>query len=361
VPEGDLLAGALNLAKYSEIQPGMEVLIHIEPGFDDPEVLGALQVAIERAGANSSVLRTRHWDKHVEQAPEVLVRAIQGVDILIGQGEYLNTKNHYLQQAMFENGLIYINNEAKTAAALSSAYGRFPSEVMFAIGQAIVDRLAGAKTVRVTTAAGTDVSMGIRPETIGGYCYPHHHDIPGHKKGFPGGVSCFHPEDPVDGVVAFQAIAPGHHAPKVLLDDPLRITYEDHRGVDFSGDCADWIQQYWKEFGDANSSWLAECMWGIHPRAGGKGGRGAANAHLMHFGLGNSIPYGGPTFSKTWVVMFVEDATLIADGTVILDNGHLTVLDLPEVRAVAERFDDADELLTQLDSSLQDAFGGRKP
>lgn len=360
MPDDDLLLGAINLTNYSEIEPGMEVLIHVEPGFEDPDVIVALQEAIDRVGANSSVLRTRHWDKHLEPAPKVLVEALTGVDVLIGQGQYLNTKNHYLQQAMFENGLIYINNEAKTAKALSSLYGRFPSDLMFAIGSAVIELLAGAKTVRVTTAAGTDISMGILPETIGGYCYPHRRDIPGHKKGFPGGVTCFHPDDPVEGVLALEAIAPGHHAPKALLDEPLRMVYEDHRAVKITGDCSDWIQEFWATSGDANSSWLAECMWGIHPLAGGKGGRGAANPHLLHFGLGNSIPYGGPTFSKTWVVCFVEDATLVADGNVILDKGCLTVLNSPEVRKVAERYDNPDELLSQLDSSLVDTFGGRR-
>ena len=86
----------------------------------DPSVVDAVRRAVEETGASVSVLHTPHWDKQYDAPPRVLEEAIKGCDVLIGQGEYLHTKNHYLQEALFERGLIYINNEAKTAAALSS-------------------------------------------------------------------------------------------------------------------------------------------------------------------------------------------------------------------------------------------------
>ena len=101
-------------------------------------------------------------------------------------------------------------------------------------------------------------------------------------------------------------------------------------------------------------------MWGVHPRAGGPGTRDASNPHLLHFGLGNSIPYGGPTFSKTWVVLFAQDATLTLDGEPLLDRGRLTVYDAPEVRAVASRFGDPKELLDQVPVTIEEAFGAHR-
>jgi hypothetical protein len=124
------------------------------------------------------------------------------------------------------------------------------------------------------------------------------------------------------------------------------------------GECVDW----WSDFvrrGDENSTWLAECMWGIHPHASGGGGRAASNPHLLHLGLGNSIAYGGPTFSRTWQVMFVQDATLTVDGRPILDAGHLTVLDDPDVRAIASKYGDPDVLLAQMPARVADHLGGR--
>jgi len=362
----ELLEGARNLVRYAEIRAGHEVLIHFEPGSkaepcsDDPDVLEALRTAVTEVGARASIMSTPPWNKTGGSQPPMFVAALDGADFLIGQGEYLYTKNHYLQVAMFEKGLVYIENEAKTAAALSSSYGRFPAELMFAIGTAVVERVARARTARVTTPAGTDMTMSIRPETVGGYCYPYRQDSPGYKKGFPGGTACFHPEDPVNGVIVAEAFAPFLPVPNLICDPPLRLEYRNHRAVDISGGGADWLRDFWQRRGDANASWLAECMWGVHPRAGGHGTRDASNPHLLHFGLGNSIPYGGPTFSKTWVVLFAQDATLTLDGETLVDRGRLTVLDAPEVRAVASRFGDPKVLLEQVPVTVQEAFGGHR-
>jgi 2,5-dihydroxypyridine 5,6-dioxygenase len=353
----DLLEGARNLTRYVSLRPDQSVLIHTEPGYDDPRVMAALQRAIGEVGSPCSVLHTPHWDKQREPPPPVFEAALEGVDVLIGQGEYLHTKNHYIQVGLFERGLIYINNEAKTAEALSSRYGRFPAELLFGIGTKTIARLARGQRIRVTTPAGTDVRMSVKVNTIGGYCYPFVFDSPGYKKGFPGGVACFHPEDPVDGVIAVEAITRGNGAPKTILDQPLFLTYRDHRVVEAAGECAEW----WTDFIARNgpdSSWLAECMWGIHPQASGGGGRGAANPHLLHFGIGNSIPYGGPTWAKTWQVMFVQNATLTVDGDPLLEEGHLTVLDDPEIRAIAAKYGDPEEWLRQQQATLADQFGG---
>jgi hypothetical protein len=78
----------------------------------------------------------------------------------------------------------------------------------------------------------------------------------------------------------------------------------------------------------------------------------------LHFGLGNSIAYGGPTFSKTWQVMFVQDATLTVDGNPILQSGKLTLLEDPKIREVAAKYGNPDELLAQVPATLKDQFGG---
>ena len=364
IDQSKVLDGARNLVRYAEIRAGHQVLIHVEPGnkaepgADDPAVIEALRTAVTEVGARASVIMTPPWHKTAEPPPPIFAAALEGADFLIGQGEYLFTKNHYLQVAIFEKGLVYIENEAKTAAALSSSYGRFPAELMFAIGTAVTDKVARARTARVTTPAGTDMRMSIRPETVGGYCYPFRQDAPGYKKGFPGGTACFHPEDPVEGVIVGEAFARFLKMP--ICNPPLRLVYRNHRAVEISGGGADWLLDFWKRRGDENSSWLAECMWGVHPRAGGLGTRDASNPHLLHFGLGNSIAYGGPPFSKTWGGLYTQDATLTLDGEPLLDRGRLTVLDSPEVRAVASRFGDPKELLDTVPVTIQDALGSHR-
>lgn len=355
--ELDVLDGARNLVRYVHIRAGQEVLIHVEPPYDDERVVSALQQAVEEVGAPVSVMRTRHWNKATDPPPRAFEKAVEGCDVLIGQGEYLHTKNHYIQVALFERGLTYINNEAKTPEALGSEYGRFPAELLFGLGERIMAKLAAARQVRVTTAAGTDITMNVDPRTAGGYCYDFGHDTPGYKKGFPGGVACFHPEDPVTGTIAIQTLPGGLGAPEVILKRPLMLTMRDHRVAEMEGPCAGWLRDRWASRGDGNSGWLAECMWGIHPQAMGRGGRGASNPHLLHFGFGNAIAYGGRAFSKTWTVMFIQDATMTAGGEPILEKGHLTLLEDPEIRAIAARYGDPDRWLTQLSTTLEECFG----
>ena len=64
-----LLDGARNLVRYVEINSQQQVLIHTEPGYDDPDVVGAVKSAIEETGAQVSVLHTPHWDKQYEPPP----------------------------------------------------------------------------------------------------------------------------------------------------------------------------------------------------------------------------------------------------------------------------------------------------
>src|SRR4051794_36732753 len=98
--EANLMDGARNLVTYAEIEAGQQVLIHTEPGYDDASVVEAVRQAIAEVGATPSILHTPSWDKQYEAPPRVFEEAIKGCDVLIGQGEYLHTKNHYIQQAL---------------------------------------------------------------------------------------------------------------------------------------------------------------------------------------------------------------------------------------------------------------------
>ena len=47
---------------------------------------------------------------------------------------------------------------------------------------------------------------------------------------------------------------------------------------------------------------------------------------------------------RDWQMYF---PTLILDGEVLVDKGHLTVLDDPEIRRLASKFGDPDQLLSE--------------
>lgn len=347
----DVLDGARNMVRNADLQAGQRVLLHAERE-TAPVLVDAIWEALSERGAQVAVMRTDHWHKVREQPPEVFSRALAGIDVLISTGEFLRAlENLYLKKAMYDDGLFYLHNEASTPEAMASSYGRFPLEVLAAIGDHVVGQILG-RLIRIRTAAGTDLTMTASPETIGGYWYPYRNDAPGHKKAFPGGAFNFYPEAPVEGVLALEAIPSQIPAPKVHLDDPLRLTFRDHKVVHMEGDCADWLAELWRTKGDENSSWLGKCMWGIHPKAQSPDRRGGSNPAILNLGLGNSTQYGGPAYSKTWFRAYIQKATVTADDVVVIDDGHLTALDAEPVRAVAARLGHGPELLEQLDETL---------
>ena len=346
-----VLDGARNLVRNAMVGTDTRVLLHSEPATAQA-LVDAITEALCEVGATVVLLRTQPWDKLRDDPPAAFVEALKGVDVLVGAGEFLRPlQNLYLRQRIYDEGLFYLHNEASTPEVMASDYARFPLELLGVIGAYVVDQIVG-RQLRITTPIGTDITMTAAPETIGGYWYPYRLDGPGHKKAFPGGAFAFYPGIPATGVIAFEALPRESQAPKVHLDEPLRITYDDHRAVDVAGDCADWLLDQWADRGDNNSGWLGKCMWGLHPKAQSPGGRGASNPSILNLGMGNSTQYGGPAYSRTWVRGFIQRATVTADDLLVIDDGHLCALDAKPVVEACERLGCSPEMLVQLDEGL---------
>jgi hypothetical protein len=346
-----LLDGACNLVRNANIAAGQRVLILAEK--DTSSLLvDAIWEAVSDRAAMVSVLRTDHWHKLRDNPPAVFLQALDGVDVLIGAGEFLHPlQNLYLRKQIYNEGLFYLHNEASTPQLMASDYALFPLELLQVIGDYIVRQIVG-RTIRITTPLGTDIRMSAAPETIGGYWYPYRLDAPGHKKAFPGGAFTFYPGPPAEGVIAFEGIPRQLSAPKVHLDDPLRVTFHDSLAVHLEGDCADWLRHLWDTEGDANSGWLGKCMWGIHPKAQSPDGRGASNPAILNLGMGNSTQYGGPAYSRTWFRGFIQHATVTADDITVIDEGRLCALDAPPVVEACTRLGYDRAMLVQLDELL---------
>jgi hypothetical protein len=346
-----VLEGARNLVRNAKIGSGQRVLILAEKD-TAPLLVDSIWEALSERGAIVSVLRTDHWHKVRDLPPTVFVEAIKGVDVLIGAGEFLHTlQNMYLKKQVYNEGLFYLHNEASTPEVMASDYALFPLELLETIGSYVVGQIVG-RTLRITTPAGTDIVMSAAPETIGGYWYPYELDAPGHKKAFPGGAFNFYPGPPAEGVIAFEAIPSQVRAPKVHLDEPLRVTFKNSLAIHMEGDCADWLQGVWDAKGDENSGWLGKCMWGIHPKAQSPDGRGASNPAILNLGMGNSTQYGGPAYSRTWFRGFIQQATVTADDITVIDRGHLRALEAPSVMEACRRLGHDLDMLVQLDETL---------
>jgi hypothetical protein len=341
----DLMEGARNLVRYSGLQPGNTVLLLVGDTADDPQVVDAVSRAVEEAGGILSTLKVKAWSRALGRPPQLVVDALPTVDVVIQQGASLNGMATYVQRAMYEHGTNIAVNMARSAAALSSDLGRYPVELLYAIGERMLAKVQAGRTLRITTPAGTDLTAEVHPRHIGGYFYPARRGWPGQSKAFPGGEFGVHPEDPCNGVIVVEALQPDLSPPESILSEPLVLTVRDHWVADFQGPLAGWIQDLLRQRGDDRGTYFAEIMWGIHPRSGFPGCRAASNPHLLHVSLGNGMPYGGRYHSAFQLPLYMFEPTVTLDGEPLLQDGRLLLLEERGLRDVAARYGDPDELL----------------
>jgi hypothetical protein len=104
-------------------------------------------------------------------------------------------------------------------------------------------------------------------------------------------------------------------------------------------------------------------MFGLHPKAQSPDGRGGSNPHLVNFGMGNSVQYGGPAYSKTWIRGYLSDVTVTADDELVMDAGRLCALNSEELRSAAADMGCDPSLLDQVVEKLDgssDLGGARR-
>jgi leucyl aminopeptidase (aminopeptidase T) len=356
----ELLEGARNLVKGCGISKGEEVLITVDRAQYDPLWVQAMEMAIEEVGAHSVILRAKGWNREgrsdsKQEIPRIVEMALLGSDVFFSphSDARINFRRPLARKAMGEYGVTMAAINANTSEVLSSEYARFPVELVTAITGRVYDKVIHGKQIRVTTPEGTDISMGITQsyqEIVGGKGRPGRR--PGDRTTFPRGMVGIHPGHPANGVIAAQAINPPLNPPEVFLPAPLYITIKDHWCTEVEGPHAEWVKELLKV--DENARWFAECMWGNHPKAWPIGYQTGdpkvwfslmhLRPDLLHFALGCHVQ-GGKPFSLLHADFYTTNPTVYLDGEILIEKGHLTVLDDPEVREIASKYGDPNKIL----------------
>ena len=348
----DYLAGARNLYKFMGIKEREQVLLI--PTFEffnsDPSSLEALMQVGKEIGAEVSVVMVEACGIR-GNPPRPIVRAIESSDAFIGMGD--KTPNpisgHNLTglRARWDYGAKQVNIQGGKGV-LATECSKFPVEIFLAIGRSLHTKLKRGKGLELVDDKGTHLYFPYKPQDIyGGATLEVGHLEPGQRIAWPLNGFVILPEDSFSGVAMVDCI---YGVPKIL-EKPARFVIENCRVVEIEDrEETKKIREEWKK--PENSNFVDKVIIGVNPKGSiSKGihrpsfGELSRAAGVTQIGIGDRP---GHVSSLFYTVVFLLRPTVILHGEVLFDHGRPSAFDEPEVRKIASKYGDPDELLTTI-------------
>lgn len=350
----DLMEGARNcVLHYSGIRPGEEVLVWTDrSGRVEPEVVSAMAVAAEEAGARVAILSDRPpvFRLGERMAPPVEA-ALQAADCVIQLFELENVAsidNVHILRCLFEYETRMTAAMTITKELLASQWARYPIDLARLIMRKSASCVKDAP-FHLTEKNGTDLH-GRFKAWPGGRGFSGGGELrAGAWTFFPFGNVALYPEAPVRGRLVFETLE-GFAG---LLKEPVVLTVEDQRVTRVEGgEEARWLERMIRRY--PNGDFVCELTWGISPKASLRLGLKERapdtilyrRAGTYHVGVG-MWPCEGIWSDFHWDGGGLRPTLTIGAETVI-DEGRLLVLEDPEVRTEAAKYGDPDDLLSMV-------------
>jgi 2,5-dihydroxypyridine 5,6-dioxygenase len=339
----ELMPGAYNLLEYAAVTAGEQVLILAEHG-TDPVVIQAIGAAAAYRSAEVHVLSTQPfsaggWDR--ESPSPLLSAAHAAADVVLSLtwwGE-VHTARLFFEEVAKQRARFVSLHQTATASALSTG-ARFPLALYLALEARAYALISAADEIRVTTALGTDVTF--RDFTTG-TPVTGHSSAPvtsGMWRPFPYGGANFSP-DRTDGVVVIEeSTVTGVPTGRTTLE------LENNRVTAIHGGAATQLHRY-----GPDGYYLRHALIGLNPKvraAGGTQFEREKHAGAFYLGIDGVTAQGAVDRSRPGHAHCdcqFDQPTITLDGQPFVDNGHLLLLDDPEIRELAEKFGPADILL----------------
>lgn len=362
IPHGSAIAINELLDQCAGVQPGQQVLIvaaydglYGGANIVDQQTIAWLQAAVQRRGAYPSVL----WldvptQPHAWRVPPVLKAALGGADIFINHLFDMPWEEIIeMRQAQRAHNVPMVRNMASTAALLSSRWAQTPyelvKEIRFQAGRVFHE---GA-TWSLTHPNGTQLTgrLGRTNPSFSGYTELRSQSL---YRPFPEGV--FPPVITIDteGIFVFERTTPWwarYIGIPTQFHKPVRLTIEKNHIVRFEGGYeANALKRFYASLAERVSDMvyrIAALHGGVHPHA-------RVPEHLCtnatyrafiehHHATSVHLHLGASPQDEAYPYMLhvtgeLPGATLQIGDAVLYDRGHLTALDHPDVRAIAERY-----------------------
>jgi 2,5-dihydroxypyridine 5,6-dioxygenase len=333
------------------VRPGETVAV-LSAGDERRDYADAFLIAARRLGANAYHLRLADerpghldgvvWTIGVTQLREnrAAIESLKRADLVVDLMFLLFSPEQLEIQAAGTRMLLVVEPPDVLARLL-------PTHELRERVEASEELLARARTLRLTSAAGTDISYSLgQYPVMTEYGFT---DTPGRWDHWPSGFLFTNGDDGgVDGRVV---LAPGDIviAPfRVYVQDPVAIAVEHGHVVDIRGGVsAQLLRDYMDEFAaDARRTEIAHIGWGLNERARwsrlataqrGFGMEARAFSGCVMFATGPNAELGGTNTSQCHLDIPMRGCSLFLDGEPILLDGSFTVAELcaPGIAPVA--------------------------
>ncbi|MEV5552697.1 hypothetical protein AB0L44_03490 [Nonomuraea wenchangensis] len=327
----ELMPGVRNALDYLRLRAGERVLLMMEHAVD-PVVVQAFAAAAAFRDADVRILSVPPfsaggWDREAPLAVETA--AFRAADVVIAGtwwGEVHTAPLFFDQIKARSSRWLSLHMTATAGALLTGA--RLPAEVFYALLRRTLARLSPARSIRVTSERGTDV-------TYSGFTFDPDPGAmrPGDWRPFPYGGANFWPTDTEGVIVIEDSTVTG------VPEEPLRVTLEGNLVRKIEGGMgAEQLRRY-----APGGFYMRHGLLGLNPKVRVAGGaQFEREKHAGAFycgidGLTDGVPVTtGPGFAHCDIQ--VDRPTMLVDGELFIERGRLLLLDDPEIREVAARF-----------------------
>lgn len=280
----------------------------------------ALLTAIAASGAEPILISFLPRQSSGVDLPETILRAVESADVVISvasRSPYHSSLKPRAQAAGVRGVL--------NAPPLESGWIAGAMTANFNELRPVADRLRGAldegRTARVTSPAGTDVTMSIDGRSAVGWLVGTARE-PGQTVAWPGGEVSL---PPVEGTANGRVVVEVAMTDIGGLEEPIQWTVRDGLCVDIDGGPeADRLRALID--GVPNGRNIAELGIGINPLARLVADITEAKKRLgtAHIALGDSANgYGGDTVSPVHLDGLIRDVSVEIDGRTIVKRGSL--------------------------------------
>jgi leucyl aminopeptidase (aminopeptidase T) len=316
--------GALHIVKHcGRLSPHEAVTIICDP--TTRAIAGLLAEAAEGMGGRVQLVEIPPLAMHGEEPDFVAARAMQQASLVIGVTAKSMAHTAARRDACV-SGARYLSLPDYSLALLAD-----PAITIDYVGpgeraRIVADLFTAARTVRVTSASGTDITLDIGGRS--GNCCPGYVTGAG-ELGSPPDVEAN--IAPLEGKSEGRIVVDGSiaHPQFGLLAEPITLTIEHGRIVHIDGE-SDLVGRLSSLFDVADarkSRILAECGVGLNPEARLTGVMLTDEGSLgtVHFGFGSNATVGGindVSFHLDFVlrvpVLTIDDKMILEDGRYLL-------------------------------------------